>query len=77
MSLVYTVDVFCDGLDTACQQWTNGHTQGRKPNAFLARNAAQRAGWQKRWVLDELGIGGWRDLCPEHVAEHKAATGHP
>jgi hypothetical protein len=78
MALVYTVDVFCDGLTEACIQWTNGATQGGSPNARKARKAADAAGWQRRWVVDdEHPQGAYRDLCPEHVAEHRAMTGHP
>lgn len=58
MSIVYTADVFCDGIrqdGEPCGQWTNGVTGDEPPRKMLARERAA----QERWTH----CGG-RDYCP-------------
>ena len=61
MSLVYQVDVFCDGND--CHEWTEGGQTSvavRGDIAKQVRDKAKAAGWQRR--MDAKG--SYMDLCP-------------
>ena len=58
MSIVVTLDVFCDGKD--CYDWTSGVTSRGKGSHFLARQEASKRGWKVK-IVD----GKRLDLCPD------------
>ncbi len=64
MSIVYTVDVFCDAVDSTdllCGERAGGVTEsGIVPLMMSARRAAHASGWSYRKGLD---------YCPKHAAQ--------
>jgi hypothetical protein len=54
MTIVLTTDVFCDGADGGCSEWTRGVT-GPRSRAADARREARRVGW----TITKAG-----DFCP-------------